>query len=234
MANPQKENGHTDIANEIMEVFCRFRIPGELRQVLDCIIRKTYGYHKKEDWVAQTQIVKMTGLKKGNVSRSLSKLITHKLVIKSDNNLSLNKNYDEWLSFQITRKKVIKTETEVIKSDNKKLSELMVTKENKENIQKKIYSSESIRLTNLLIDLINKNYPFIKPKIPSDNDYNEMEKIERIDGLPPDIIEGVIRWSQQDSFWKQNIRSVGKLREKMEMLLIKIKSGGQNVRDFDS
>ena len=137
MANPQKENGFTAIANEIMDTFCKFRIPGELRLVVDCILRKTYGWQKKEDWIPHSQIIEMTQLKKGNVSRSLSKLITHKLVIKTDNKLRFNKNYDEWLSFKITRKKVIKKETKVIKTDNKKLSELMVSKESKETIQKK-------------------------------------------------------------------------------------------------
>lgn len=40
MAEPQKENGYTPIANEIMDALCRIRIPGEERQVLDCISGK--------------------------------------------------------------------------------------------------------------------------------------------------------------------------------------------------
>jgi phage replication O-like protein O len=132
MANPQKENGTTQIANEIMDALCRFRIPGEVRQIIDVIIRKTYGWNKKSDWVANSQIVEMTGMLKGNVSRGLSKAITNKLVIKSDNKLKLNKNYEEWISFGklsevITNKKlsevispVIKSDTKVIKSEGNK------------------------------------------------------------------------------------------------------------------
>lgn len=110
MASPQTKNGYTKIANEIIEAFCRFRIRGESWQVLMAIIRKTYGYNKTDDWVAHSQIVEITGLHKGNVSRELSKLITQKVVIKIDNKLRLNKNYDEWVK--------------VIKSDNKKLSKV--------------------------------------------------------------------------------------------------------------
>lgn len=106
----QLENGYTKIANEIIDAFCKFRIRGESWQVLMAIFRKTYGYNKKEDWIAHTQIVEMTGLHKGNVSRELSKLITQNIVIKTDNKLRLNKNYKEW--------------KEVIKSDNKKLSKV--------------------------------------------------------------------------------------------------------------
>jgi phage replication O-like protein O len=127
MANPQCEDGYTRIANEILDKLCCFRIPGEVRLIVDCIIRKTYGFNKKNDWVGNKQMIEMTGLKKGNVSRALSEAITHKVVIKSDNKLCLNKNFDEWLSFQRT---VIKSDTKVIKKDNKKLSKTRDTKDN--------------------------------------------------------------------------------------------------------
>lgn len=141
MANPQKENGYTPIANEIMDAFVSFRVPGELRQVLDFVIRKTYGFNKKGDNISNSQIINMSGLSKGNVSRALSKLITHKLVIKADNftkgkMLYFNKNYDEWVSFVIktdNSKKLSKRITKVIRSDNKKLSEVRDTKDNKRN-----------------------------------------------------------------------------------------------------
>lgn len=99
MVNPQLENGYTKIADEIMDALCAFRIPGSTRQVIDCIIRKTYGWNKKEDWISHSQIVEMTGMNKGNVSRELSKAITNKIVIVSDNKLRLNKNYHEWIKF---------------------------------------------------------------------------------------------------------------------------------------
>ena len=108
-------------------------------QVVFAIMRKTYGYNKKEDYIAHSQIIEMTGIAKGNVSRSLSKMITLKIVIKSDNKLRLNKNYDEWIVIKSdNNNKVIKKETKVIKSDNKKLSKVRDTKDNKETIQKKV------------------------------------------------------------------------------------------------
>lgn len=140
MANPQRERGHTDIANEVMEALCKFRIPGELRQVVDVVIRKTWGWHKKEDWISNSQFVEMTGMRKGNVSRSLSKAITHCLVIKSDNGYRFNKNYNEWIPFD---RIVIKKATKVIKSDNKLLSKVRDTKENKETIQKKVIATDA-------------------------------------------------------------------------------------------
>lgn len=155
MANPQKEDGFVPVANDIYDALCSFRIPGEVRQIFDVIIRKTYGFNKPVDKIANTQIIALTGLAKGNVSRGLSSLITHKLVIKGDNfsmngkTLGINKDYDEWIPFVIKRDnkkklsrlkpKLSKSITKVIKADNKKLSEVRDTKDNiqfKDNIQK--------------------------------------------------------------------------------------------------
>jgi len=40
-------------------------------------------------------------------------------------------------------------------------------------------------------------------------------------------IKYVIDWSQDDKFWKQNIRSVSKLRKQLETLVIRIKSDAE-------
>ncbi len=82
MASPQKEDGHVDIANEIMEALARTRIPGEARQVLDFILRKTYGWHKKEDSISLSQFEKATGLKRSNVCSSLKRLIEMNIIFK--------------------------------------------------------------------------------------------------------------------------------------------------------
>lgn len=159
MANPQKENGFIAIATELYEAMISFRIPGECEQVLKVILRKTYGYNKKEDSISSSQFCDLTKLKKGNVSRALSKLITNKVVIKSDNNkrtgnvYRINKDYQEWIPFVIksdnkkkskkllSKKKHLlsKPITKVIKSDNNLLSEVRDTIDNIQvidNIQK--------------------------------------------------------------------------------------------------
>ena len=73
MANPQKENGYTAIANEIMEALMKYRIPGEKMQVLLCVIRMTYGFVGRRDVeLSNNKIAQLTGLKRQNVIRSLS------------------------------------------------------------------------------------------------------------------------------------------------------------------
>ncbi len=135
MANPQKENGYTIIANEIIEALVKYRIPGEQMQCLLFILRKTYGYNKIWDTISNSQFVENTGIKKPNVCRAIKGLVDKKLVIKKDNkripSYRFNKNYDIWkpLSKKIT----------VIKSDILVLLKKIPTKD---ITTKDIYSGE--------------------------------------------------------------------------------------------
>jgi len=131
MANPQKEKGYTAIANEIMDALCRTRIPGEARQVLDTILRKTYGYNKKEDWISLSQFHQATGLKKPSIIRALKKLISMKIIIKKDNGeivlYRFNKNFDEWKP--LTKKKTFtKKLTKISEKVNESFTKKLPTK----------------------------------------------------------------------------------------------------------
>ncbi len=75
MVSPQIENGYTKIANEIMETLAKIRINGEARQMLDVIIRKTYGFNKKQDRISTSQFVEATGLPKYAIHKSRHKLL---------------------------------------------------------------------------------------------------------------------------------------------------------------
>lgn len=103
MANPQPDK-FIKISTELFEELCKIRIPGEARQILDAIIRKTYGYKKKGDLIALSQLSEMTGLSRQNVHRSLQKLKEMNVinVTKVGYNapalIFVNKDYDLWVS----------------------------------------------------------------------------------------------------------------------------------------
>lgn len=137
MANPQCDKEYTKLSNELINAFCRYRVPGEVMQIVWAVIRQTYGWHKKTDRIALSQFVQLTGMKKPNIVRALSKAITNELIFKTNTGkYGFQKDYDAWKSFG-----VIKSDNDVIKSDNncqaQKLSEVIPTKEIKETLQKK-------------------------------------------------------------------------------------------------
>ncbi len=108
MANPQVENGYTKIANEIMEALAKIRIPGQAYQVMLVILRKTYGFNKKEDIISLGQFAKAIGTQRPTVLRAIYKLLDMNLIIKKDNGTDIkymfNKDFETWkpLSKKIT------------------------------------------------------------------------------------------------------------------------------------
>lgn len=81
------------------------------------------------------------------------------------------------------------------------------------------------RLSKVLETSIHQNFEFVKPKVGQAEQWaTDIDKINRIDGYSWEVIEAVLKWSQEDSFWKQNIRSGSKLRKQFERLLISVKT----------
>ena len=96
MAKPELEDGYTQIANEILEKLVKMHLSPNQWQVLLCIIRKTYGFHKKVDYIANFQIGEATGLCKAVVSRCLKELDEQQLIIRKGKFIGFQKDWEKW------------------------------------------------------------------------------------------------------------------------------------------
>jgi phage replication O-like protein O len=100
MASPQTENGYTRIANEILEQLVKQRFQAYETCVLLHIIRMTYGYKKKEDWISLSQFEKATGIAGKHISRTLKLLLSKNILFRRIKNnvpyYGLNKDYETW------------------------------------------------------------------------------------------------------------------------------------------
>ena len=144
MANPQKENGHTGIANELLEPIIAAKLNGTEYAVLLYVIRKTYGYLKPEDWISYTQFEKATNRTRPNVWKAIESLVTKKiLVTKKELGKTLyrlNKDYTQWVVTKtklVTKKKLSSYEKEMEVVTKTKPTKETITKE---TIQKKYMS----------------------------------------------------------------------------------------------
>ncbi len=99
MASPQKENGYTAIANEILEALALIRIPGEVRQVLDVIIRLTYGWHRKARHITYREFTERTGIQGRHVFRALRSLQEHSLIERTGDGYRLQKDHEKWQAY---------------------------------------------------------------------------------------------------------------------------------------
>lgn len=98
MASPQKENGYTAIANELLEKFCCPGISGSEYRILLTVLRKTYGFQKKKDYIALSQFSKETGgMKRSNAVEAIKSLVAKRILVKEESTYSINKNWEEWV-----------------------------------------------------------------------------------------------------------------------------------------
>ena len=189
MANPQAENGHVDIANEIIEALAKTYLSSYESQVLWAIFRKTYGWHKKEDWITGSQLSELTGIAKGHISRTLKKLINRNMINRNGKKLSFQKDYDKWLKLpkQVTIKKLPKWDrklpkqvTKVTQTGNKKLPKQVNTKETKRNYTKETITKEK---SDIFIEVWNK-FKVMRKKIKKPmTEYAEELIIKELDKL---------------------------------------------------
>jgi len=205
MANPQRENGHIDIANEIAEKLARTQLSGTEHRILWAVWRKTWGWHKKEDRISLSQLVKMTELDRRSLRRTLKGLIEKNIVIKN-----------------FGRDKIAPRVKNAPKSGVKNAHH----KRKERNSSKKILKKEFFELVNLLIEKMLENDP--KANVPNTNKRleawaNDFRLLVEKDGRSVQEVREVLVWSQEDPFWRGNILSASKLREKFPQLMLKKK-----------
>lgn len=183
VASPQIENGHIDIANELAHAFMRLKINGVQTRLLWVIWRKTYGWHKKEDYISISQFQALTNLDRGLICRELKKLEQRNIIKTKDRAgkttlYSFNKDYEGWRNPEVLTKQSIalltKQSTGVDQTVNSAPIQPLLTKQSttkeiyiKEIIQKKVQdffdyfclkTKKSFKLTEDKIGLIKKRF----------------------------------------------------------------------------
>lgn len=104
MANPQTEEGFTQISNELFQKIIETKFTGTQYAIIFALIRTTYGYRIKSKRVGVAWFAKITGRGRSQLTRELKKLIQRNiLIVKKSYNvglsreLQLNKDYETWL-----------------------------------------------------------------------------------------------------------------------------------------
>ena len=151
MANPQKENGYTAIANEILERLYAIPLSGSEYKIILCVLRKTYGWRKLSDNISLSQLVTETKLSRKQVCDVINKLTAKKIIFRikktNINEYFFNKDYEMWLvterlmgSYDSVTKVVtdssLELVTEMTHTKEKKEIKEILTKERKYNFLK--------------------------------------------------------------------------------------------------
>lgn len=107
MANPQKEDGFTAIANELAEQFARLELNGSQWRIVWAVLRLTYGWRRKTRDMPLELLQEHTELSVKLLSRELKKLVERRVLIRQGSSqypksYGLEKDYDKWVASRAT------------------------------------------------------------------------------------------------------------------------------------
>lgn len=107
----------------------------------------------------------------------------------------------------------------------------------RENINNKSFSKDAIEISQFLYNSCQENdSKFFRTERQLDQWTSDIEKLNRIDKRDYVEIWQVMKWCRNNTFWKPNIMSGSKFRQKYEMLLQQMKNdkrGNPNLRDYN-
>ncbi len=123
---PQVEDGYTRIANELFDAILGARLSSHELNVMMAVIRKTYGYNKKQDDISASQLGALCGIERTHVTAALKKLeakqMIHKRIGTFGSVIGIQKDYSQWL----LEKKKGRTESVLGQNLSKSRTELVL------------------------------------------------------------------------------------------------------------
>ncbi|WP_242503204.1 replication protein, partial [Serratia proteamaculans] len=90
------DDGYTRLANELYEELIGANLTRNQAKVAHAVCRKTYGFNKKMDRIADSQIAVLTNLPRQKVNKAKNELILMKVLLKEGALIGPNKSLEEW------------------------------------------------------------------------------------------------------------------------------------------
>ncbi|MBC1188488.1 replication protein [Kluyvera sp. SCKS090646] len=100
------EDGYTRIANELLEAVMLAGLSQHQLLVFMAVMRKTYGFNKKSDWVSNEQLSALTGILSHKCSAAKSTLVRRGILTQSGRTIGINKAVSEWSCLPESGKKI--------------------------------------------------------------------------------------------------------------------------------
>ena len=162
------DDGFTRIANELLEAVMHAGLSQHQLLVFMAVMRKTYGFNKKSDWVSNEQLSELTGILPHKCSAAKSVLVKRGILTQTGRVIGINKTVSEWSSLPVkgTEKKPYLKKVTLPESGKKSLPESgnayypnqvntkdKHTKDNKDNINNPPKSPRAVSFDALAVQL---------------------------------------------------------------------------------
>ncbi len=90
------DDGYTRLANELYDELIGANLTRNQAKVAHAVCRKTYGFNKKMDRIADSQLAELTRLPRQKVNKAKNELISMGVLIRMGNQIGPNKTLTEW------------------------------------------------------------------------------------------------------------------------------------------
>ncbi len=91
------DDGYTRITNELLEAVMLAGLSQHQLLVFMAVMRKTYGFNKKADWVSNDQLSALTGILPHKCSAAKSALVKRGVFTQIGRTVGINKAVSEWV-----------------------------------------------------------------------------------------------------------------------------------------
>ncbi|WP_306009365.1 replication protein [Bacillus sp. MMSF_3328] len=222
MASPQLKNGFTRIANEILLQIMRVNLNGTQFRIVMAIWRYTYGYKgRKEYEMPISLIASLINASRSQVNRELSDLIERKIISSNGIGpsggriLGFNKDYEKWDS-ETSGAPAATKKAPAPKQPKKPAKPLKYDEENS-YYKMAVYFHKRVAAT-----AKESGVEHLIKRANLQTWADDFRKLIEIDRVTKKKAKEVMDWVTKDDFWKTNVLSARKLREKFSELAIKM------------
>jgi len=189
---PQTNKGFIKIAtgnseNDVLTALIKANLNATEYQVVLTVLRKTWGWNKKKDWISYTQFEKLTGKTRPSIWNAIEQLVKKNILVRNSEKgkqtfYQVNKDFTSW---KLVKSAKLVKQTELVKktlpTSKENLTQLVKktkhTKETitKETIQKKYTSIKNLKEKDLKEIAEDYNVPisFVKSKYDDLQNYCE-------------------------------------------------------------
>jgi len=224
LANPQPHK-FTRISNEIMEAVPRFRFNGTQHDILLVIWRHTYGFHRKDHEFSLSFLADAIGASRSQVDRAVTTLIERNVLTVTAGGvgkarvMGFNKDYDSWLDRPPVKRKPPKPAAQ------------SPPKRRGKKPQAYALDSTYYKMAEYFLDKIKEmaaNIGFNHASIAKADLQKWADEfrlmVERDKVTDKRLIFDVMNWVTAHDFWRTNVLSAKKLRERFGELALKMKA----------
>ena len=237
------DNGYTRIANELLEAIASADLTARQLKLMLAYVRKTYGFNKKMDRIADEQISQLTGLSRQNVNKVKKELISMNCLIVEGSQIGINKEVSAWrfskclqVSNFVSKPETHKRHYSKDKKDNNSMSENSGESSDSDNKNKIVLrdgaavqttsgnkwgTDDDLKTAEWIFSRVRKVSPTAKQ--PTWASWaNDIRLLRDSLEISHQEICRVFNWANKDQFWQTNILSPSKLRKQWDTLSAKM------------